>query len=308
MCCDNPTDLGCFSSCGNIILPIASTVDYTVKTSFNGSVFEVDFALNQSNYLVLDKTNLNEGYTYTFGVYNASGTIVGCYKLKIHPTAICCGDELVSTTNVLADYACFNSDDFLGTFVGSGNQYGYECIAAKYNGEQVDTGSIQWFNNVATQQVPIQVSPRDTIPFHNTDDPGGDHLSYDANWIDFLKSLPIANKLTFRTSPYTEGVSITKNINGGNYTQQRADINYPYQIFGNTSHNPLDANANTYGEGFQIESVKGSNWAFTIKCWYRVGSDDNTAVIGHTVIYRDDSYTVDGATIYPANKREIQSV
>lgn len=307
MCCDNPIELDCVSSCGNIILPIAATIDHTVKTSFNGSVFNVDFALNQSNYPVLSKENLNEDYTYTFGVYDASGDNVGCYKLSIHPSAVCCGDELVSTTNVVADYACFNSDDYLTNMTGSGRQYGYECILAKYNGESVDTGSIQWFDSPDIQHVPIQTSPRDTIPFHDTDT-GSVYLSYDKNWIDFLNSLPIADNLTFRTSPFTDGVISTKTVNGTPYTQQRADIYYPTENFGQNSHDPIAPSAHTYGEGFQIESVKGSNFILHIKCWYRVGTNDATAVIGHSIIYRDDSYTVDGATIYPANKREIQSV
>ena len=295
MCCDNPTDLGCFSSCGNIILPIASTVDYTVKTSFNGSVFEVDFALNQSNYLVLDKTNLNEDYSYTFGVYNASGTIAACYKLKIHPTAICCGDELISTTNVVADYATFNSDDFLTLFIGAGNQYGYECISSEYNGAALDIStSVMWFDSVDIGNIPVQTAPRDTIAAH--DNVGG-ILQYSGSWLTFLTSLQIADYLTFRPSPYRD-FSTTTN---------KGEKNFPLnEMQATVSVNGTDWGV--YGEGFQIEYPKGATFKLTVKFWYRVGTNDATALAGHTIVFKDDYYSIDGGIVYPANKREIQSV
>lgn len=306
MCCENPIELDCVSSCGDIIIPLAITADYTIKTSFLGSVFNVDFALNSSSYAVIDKTNLNEDYVYTFGVYNASNVLSGCYQIKIHPSAVCCEDGIISSTHVVADYACFNSDHYLAQFIIDGYQYGYECTFAKFNGKIYDNIPVQWFALTDINRVPVQVAPRDTISAHDTDNPGTQFLSYDRHWIDFLESLPIAEKLIFRTSPFTEGVVKDITYNGTLYAQQRRDANYPKDIFGELSI-PIGANG-TYGEGFQIECAKGDQFILTIKCWYRVGTDNDSAVLGHTVTYRDDSYTVDGAILYPANKREFQHV
>lgn len=306
MCCENPIELDCVSSCGDIIIPLAITADYTIKTSFLGSVFNVDFALNASSYAVIDKTNLNEDYVYTFGVYNASNVLSGCYQIKIHPSAVCCEAGIISSTHVVADYACFNSDDFLTQFVGNGNQYGYECTFAKFNGKIYDNIPVQWFALTDINRVPVQVAPRDTISAHNTDNPATNFLSYDRNWIDFLQSLPIAEKLIFRTSPFTDGVIVDTVVNSGTFINQQRDANYPYNNIGGSS--PVDNFGATYGEGFQIECAKGDQFILTIKCWYRVGTDNDSAVLGHTVTYRDESYTVDGAILYPANKREFQHV
>ena len=295
MCCDNPIELDCVSSCGNIILPIAITIDHTVKTSFNGSVFNVDFALNQSNYPVLSKENLNEDYTYTFGVYDASGDNVGCYKLSIHPTAICCGDELVSTTNVVADYATFNSDAFLELYIGSGNQYGYECISAEYNGTKLNiSNSVMWFDEINLEETPVQIAPRDTIVAH--DNVGG-ILQYSGSWLTFLESLQIADYLTFRSSPFKD---FSLNTNKGEKNFPLTEMQIAVSLNG--------TDWGIYGEGFQIEYSKGATFKFTVKFWYRVGTNDATAISGHTIVFKDDYYSIDGGIVYPANKREIQSV
>lgn len=295
MCCDNPIELDCVSSCGNIIIPVAITIDHTIKTSFNGSVFNVDFALNSDNYPVVNKSNLNEDYVYVFGIYDVADTLTGCYKLQIHPTAICCENEMISTTNVVADYATFNSDAFLDLYVGIGNQYGYECIAAEYNGTKLNiSSSVMWFDEVNLEETPVQIAPRDTITAH--DNVGG-VLQYSSSWLTFLDSLQITEYLIFRPSPFKD---FSVNTYKGEKTFPWNEIQTPVGLNGSTW--------SVYGEGFQIELSKGATFKFTVKFWYRVGTNDATAVAGHTIVFKDDYYSIDGGIVYPANKREIQSV
>jgi hypothetical protein len=307
MCCDNPIDLGCKNKCEGIIIPLACTLDYTIKASFNGVNLPIEFSLGASNYPHLDMSDLNEDYTFQIGVFNQLGINVGCYKVKLSGSGSCCEVALSDGFKVLSDYANFNSDDFLANHVGSGYQYGYECEWSKYNDLQLgSSGGITWFDSTDIQRVPIQVAPRDTISAHNTDNPLTLFLSYDKNWIDFLNTLKIATKVDFRTSPFTDGVTVDVVVNGITELNQHRDANYPSVNLGNA--NPVDTYGSTYGEGFQIEYNKGNTFAFKINFYYRNGVDVDSQILGHSIIYRDSSYEVDGAILYPHNTRTIQIV
>jgi hypothetical protein len=308
MCCDNPTKLGCVSICGTLILGISVTESYTIKSEFNGAAFNVGFTINEDGHAVIDKSDLNDDYTYTFAVYDELSILQGCYSATITPQMECC-DE-IEGVKTISDYACFNSDAWLTEFVAEGYEYGYKCIAAKYNGDNVGTGEtlgnegLVWYSSPNILKVPVQESPRDTIAAHT--DAGVTGLSYDKNFIDFLNSLPIADFLTFRTSPFTNDVRVDQVFGGPTYENQYRDVNYPLTEISQPINIAVVQDGATYGEGFQIEFKKCATWSFIIECWYRDSADqDNTAEIGHTVVYRDNNYVIDGATIYPANTRTI---
>lgn len=296
MCCDNPTDLGCISQCDLLILPIAATELYTVKTTFNGSVLPLDFALNSDDYPVVSQTDLNENYSYVIGVYNASGTNVGCYKVRIEPSSTCCEPSTdVSQTRILADYATLNSDTFLTNYTALDKKYGYRCTAAMYNGVSLGTGdSVRYgSSDLAIAKVPVQVSPRDTIPEHDTNNVNL-HIQYDSNWITFLQSLPIADYLTFSTSPFSGSSQINP---------LGKDRDFPDAIMGALKAPLYDPSI--YGEGFQIERNYPSTFSFTIQYLYY--DDLVTETIGHTIRFTESGYWIDGAKVYPANMRIIKT-
>lgn len=297
MCCDNPTDLGCISQCDLLILPIAVTDLYTVKTTFNGAVLDLDFAINDANdYAVVSQTDLNENYSYTIGVYNASGTNVGCYKVRIEPSGACCEPSTdVSQTRILADYATLNSDTFLSNYTVQNKKYGYRCIAAKFNGVSLATGEAMTFENsqLDIAKVPVQVAPRDTIPEHDTDN-SNLNLQYDRNWITFLNSLPIADYLTFRVSPFSGSSQINP---------LGKDRDFPDAIMG--AQQAPGNDLNLYGEGFQIERNYPSTFSFTIQ--YLYFDDFVTEQIGHTIVFTESGYWIDGAKVFPANMRIIKT-
>jgi len=296
MCCDNPTDLGCISQCDLLILPIAATDLYTVKTTFNGSVLPLDFALNSDDYPVVSQTDLNENYSYVIGVYNASGTNVGCYKVRIEPSGTCCEPSTeVSQTRILADYATLNSDTFISNYVILGKKYGYRCTAAMYNGVSLGTGDAMSFGSedLDIAKVPVQVFPRDTIPEHDTDN-ANQHIQYDRNWITFLQTLPIADYLTFSVSPFSGSSQINP---------LGQDRDFPDAIMSVKQSVP-STDMNLYGEGFQIERNYPSTFSFTIQ--YLYFDDLVTEAIGHTIRFTESAYWVDGAKVYPANMRIIK--
>jgi len=296
MCCDNPTDLGCVSQCDLLVLPVAVTELFTIKTTFNNAVMELDFAINDDDYAVVSQTDLNENYSYVIGVYNAAGTNVGCYKVRIEPGGDCCTPSTdVSTTRILADYATLNSDTFLSDYTALDRSYGYRCTAAKYNGVSLSTGTAMTFDssNIGIATVPVQVAPRDTIPGHDTSN-GSFFLQHDANWITFLQSLPIADYLTFRTSPFS---------GSSNPNPLGQDEWFPEAIM--RLKGPPVTDLRLYGEGFQIERNYPSTFSFTID--YLYFEDNVTETIGHTIVFTDQGYWIDGAKVWPANMRIIQS-
>lgn len=294
MCCDDPIELECKSSCQDVILPYAATENHTVKTEFNGALVPLTFVLNASNYPVIDRSLLNENYTHIIGVYNASGTNVACYKITIHPSAICCEGENIQGERFLADYANINSEPFLLHYIGEGYTYGYRCTDASYCGQYVANGDEMIFTEVDDQRIPVQTAPRDTIPDHDTNS-GSFHLTYDANWITFLESLPIAEHLTFRVSPFTGRHTLGYN---------HPDHAYPAVIADAGTVDPITEEKVTYGEGFQIEWKKGAKFSFTIEFLYKRGEYTE---VGHTMTFRDDAYYINGAKVYPANLRTIKT-
>jgi hypothetical protein len=90
MCCDSPITLPCITKCDSLVIPMAITDQHTIKTSFNGAMFNIAFLLNASDYAVCNMENMNEDYTYIIGVYDSTGSTVGCYKIEIKPNALCC--------------------------------------------------------------------------------------------------------------------------------------------------------------------------------------------------------------------------
>lgn len=302
-CCNNPIELNCITKCDLLVLPIAVTSLYTIKAEFNGVQLTLDFAINNSNYAVVDKSKLNEDYYYTIGVFNASDVNVGCYKVKIMPSTECCDEPStdISTTRIIADYVTLNSDTFLTTWVGQDKVYGYKCTAARYNGVALGLGDVMMFTSTELMHVPVQIAPRDTIPEHDTNN-GSFWLTYDKNWIDFLQSLPIADYLTFSTSPFS-GSTTVGNTPDRNFPDTEVTI-YP---------TPSDE-VNIYGEGFQIERNYPSTFSFTVEFIYAgpmslqtVEDPYGPEVTGHTMIFRDDAYFIDGGKLYPANVKVIQS-
>jgi hypothetical protein len=293
MCCDNPIELECISSCDDLVLPYTVTESFTVKTTFNGAQFNVPFVANSNSKPVLDKSDLNEDYTYIFGIYNSAGTNVACYKIRINPVAICC-DEDTALEKVIMDVVNLNSDTFLTYWAGAGNHYKYQCVACTYNGKQLDLGIAKKCTSTDLAYVAVQVAPRDTIPEHTTDNYPTDFLTYDKRFIDFLNTLEIADYLTFSPSPF----------GGSNGSGPLADRGYPSSEV-EAATDPL-ANNTLYGEGFQIEYPKDAEFSFTIEFSYSPGTTEY--IVGHTVVYKHDSYYIDGAKVFPANMRIIPNV
>lgn len=98
MCCDNPIDLGCISSCDDLVLPVAITTSHTIKTTFNGTDITLSFTLVASDHPKVSKTYLNEDYIHTLVIYDASGVEFKCYRLSITPGVGCCGETITPTT------------------------------------------------------------------------------------------------------------------------------------------------------------------------------------------------------------------
>ena len=304
-CCNNPIELNCITKCDLLVIPVAVTSLYTIKTEFNGILINLDFAINNSNYAVIDISELNEDYFYTIGVWNASGTQAGCYKVKIMPSSQCCDTPStdVTTKRILADYVTLNSDNFLTDWVALGKAYGYRCTSASYNGVSVNTGDKMIFSGTENLHIAVQTAPRDTIPEHDTNN-GSFWLTYDKNWIDFLQSLPIADYLTFSTSPFSGAINTAHEV--------IKDHGYPEDETMIIATNEV-ANI-VYGEGFMIERNYPSTFTFTVEYIYAEGGAFATVenpygveTVGHTIVFRDDAYFIDGGKIYPANTRVIQA-
>lgn len=203
----------------------------------------------------------------------------------------------IATNYYVADFATFNSDLFLSHLCSElGGSYGYEVISCSFNGETVANGDPVVYTSPDTQIVPVQVAPYVTIPAH-TSTSIDSCLNYDANWIAFLNSLPIASMIGFRVSPFKGNttipdmdwpLSLTSSTLGGSMT--------PVVIDGDSSQQ--------YGEGFQIIWPKGASFRIEIKYNY-FNSSSASVTDGHTLIFTHEGYSVDGASETYANLTEI---
>jgi hypothetical protein len=198
-------------------------------------------------------------------------------------------DGNTSKVYVVADYATFNSRLFLYGLTQSSLKYGYRCTAATLNGNTLTAGQTMIFSAVDSKTIPIQTPPRDTIPAHSIDTDAA-NLTYDHNWVLFLKRLPIASNLYFRASPFE--------FRGDG----QGDTGYPSDRIGSTALDPIYSEP-VYGEGFQIEREVNDTFSFTIEYLYY--NDLEMESIGHTITFRNDGYTVDGAEVDVANERVI---
>jgi hypothetical protein len=101
MCCDNPIDLGCFTSCDGIVTNIASTCTqhYTVSYNFNGAVINYSFTDKGNGFVTIPSGFFNDSSSTTFAVYDNAGEQIGCFKAKISVgiLKIESGDTLTST-------------------------------------------------------------------------------------------------------------------------------------------------------------------------------------------------------------------
>ena len=107
MCCDNPIDLGCFSSCDGIVTNIATTCTqhYTVSYNFNGAVINYSFTDKGNGFVTIPSGVFNDSSSTTFAVYDNSGEQIGCFKAKISAGVIAIqnGDTLTSTIELTPD-------------------------------------------------------------------------------------------------------------------------------------------------------------------------------------------------------------
>lgn len=197
----------------------------------------------------------------------------------------CIISDYVNNNVTISDYATFNSDSFLTDLCNLGGAYGYKCINAAYNGNDITVDpAIALFTTVDVDRIPFQTGDRITIPNHNED-----FLSYDKNWISFLNSLSISSFLTFRTSPFNHINALI------------TDDGYPKDII---EHSLSDITESPYyGEGFQIEWETGSTFRFTIEYYYQLGHGPLTKQ--HTIIFTESGYNIDGADVHNSNMRDI---
>jgi len=93
-CCQNPTNLGCYCSCDTVT--ITTLTGYTpnevyIEYQFNGANRkQLITEVSATGQPIIDTSTLNEDYNYTFEVIErATGTSLGCFKIKITP---CAGD------------------------------------------------------------------------------------------------------------------------------------------------------------------------------------------------------------------------
>lgn len=88
-CCNEITDLGCFTHCGDeYLLPINSDEPgvWRFELNFSGSVKRITAEFDATEKLAIPGP-LNENYTYTFKVFRPDGSQfgTGCYAITIKP-------------------------------------------------------------------------------------------------------------------------------------------------------------------------------------------------------------------------------
>ena len=89
-CCENPIDLGCVSSCDDVVTNITASCaqQYLVTFEFNGATFSRRVSHNDdAGYFTIPAGTFNENYNTTFQVYDQAGEFVACYKVKTTPSA-----------------------------------------------------------------------------------------------------------------------------------------------------------------------------------------------------------------------------
>lgn len=297
MCCDNPIKLDCITSCDALILPFAISAGHIIRTSYLGAEFNCEFSINSDGYAIVHKANLNEDYAYVFSI-TLNGVDAACYQIKINPSAICCEKD-DSLEHVIMDVTALNSDNFLNGFCDEiGYGYGYDCAYAIYNEQGIALGDNKaLFFSTNVQRIPVQTAPRDTIPDHSVNTEPS-HLSYDKNLLDFLQALPSNEKVQFNISPFKG----TVNPAGDGST---VDSGWPVTILDGVL-DPLSTNK-VYGTGLQLEFPKNATFAIKINFIY-IALDGVTETIGHSIIYTEKGYYIDGALVYPANVRIIANV
>lgn len=227
----------------------------------------------------------NEGFEITrFSLKNNDKVSGARLVFQLDIVNGCSIDDYVNNQTTLADYACFNSDLFLESFINQGGRYGYQVKNININGQIIDESPLVMFDSIDRRIVPVQEGERITIPAYDVEP-----LSYDHNWIQFLRdNIPL---LVFRTSPFT-------NFGGGVH-----DDAFPVeQINGDLIDPSVDGGV--YGEGFQIEWPLDWVFNFTIVFWYHIPGQPAPKK-SHTIIYDQNSMTIDGAEVSNSNKKDI---
>ncbi len=95
-CCANIYDLGCFSSCDTVELPMLAPADDTYKIiiDFNGQLFEIEADLLLNDPIEVQAASLNECYVHKIQVFDSNGDVLlyndgttdyDCFKLKTKP-------------------------------------------------------------------------------------------------------------------------------------------------------------------------------------------------------------------------------
>lgn len=87
MCCDNPINLGCVSSCESVTTDFVVTCSgaYTIQYEFNGATISYTMQANEG-FLTIPAGVFNEDYNTTFKVKDMSGQVIGCYKVNVTPS------------------------------------------------------------------------------------------------------------------------------------------------------------------------------------------------------------------------------
>ena len=174
------------------------------------------------------------------------------------------------TPYVIADYANINSNSYLQALTLAGHYYGYECTEFIYNGVTMPTFSLSHITSVSSLMVPVQISPKITIPDHTV---LGVEIDY--NWIDFLEQLLMPTPMIVSPSPFDPD----KDANYPTVIRNAASI-----ITGLTPHNY------TYGEGFSLDKPQPDT--FSIRINFLV----NNAVV-HQMRFTEAGYYFNGAFV-----------
>lgn len=152
----------------------------------------------------------------------------------------------------------------------AGHYYGYQCTEFIYNGVTMPTVTLTHLTSVSTLMVPVQITPKITIP--NYTYPG---VEIDYNWIDFLEQLLLPTPMKVTPSPFDPD----------------KDANYPSIIRNAASIiTGLSAHSYTYGEGFSLDKPQLDT--FSIKVNFIV---DNSVV--HQMRFTEVGYYFNGAFV-----------
>lgn len=214
--------------------------------------------------------------------------VVGTFEFDL--VKGCEVNDYINNQVTIADYVTFNSDTFLLDLIDDGKAYRYTCDNSfMFNGQNITTSeTVKTYTQTDIRFVPVQEGERITIPKHI--ELG---LHYDHNWIDFLQSLPIAQYITFRPSPFCDY----------DFGSGKLDPGYPVEVINSAVTSVHNETVYIYGEGFQIEWPRGATFSFTVRYYYRTPS--NQWRLDHTIIFTEAGMTIDGAAVAYANKKDI---